>query len=52
MTFNRWIDEHPCDGILVSNDEKDQRVMQATTWMNLKGIVLSERSQCPRLHTI
>ena len=50
MPVNRLIDTEDdvvyiCNGILLSHKKKDEILPFATTWMDLKGIMLSEISQ-------
>lgn len=47
MSFGGWVGKqpvvHPCSGILLSKE--NEQIIDTTTWMNLKGSRLRERSQ-------
>lgn len=52
MSFNKWINDqtsvHPYNGILLNN-KKEKLWIHETTWMNLKGIMLNERSHSQKI---
>ena len=53
MSFNWWVDKpvYPTHGLPFSAT-KGNKIIYATTWMNLKNTVLSEINKTPKLNTM